>query len=498
MTKHRTIPLSRILVTGATGYVGGRLVPRLLSQGHRVRCLVRDPEKLLVRPWSNHPRLEVVQADLSDSTSTEKALSNCDIAYYLVHAMMGGDADYAAQDRHMAKTFAKSAEKAGVRRIVYLGGLGECGDNLSKHLASRREVEQILQQGNVPLTSLRAAMIIGSGSASFEILRYLVQRLPVMITPRWVQSECQPIAIDDVLHYLIACLHTPRTIGQSIDIGGNDVMGYAQIIQCLAQQLGLKKRLIIPLPWLTPRLSSMWIHLVTPISHRIARPLADGLRNRVVCRDDRARTWMPHQPLSIDQAIERACQEQDVLETSWSDAGVVHGDPEWAGGKIFEDSRSCRVRASAESTFHAVADLGGSHGYHGAQGLWRLRGWVDRLLGGPGLGRGRVPGRAMGHGSVVDFWRVSKYQCPHALTLTAEMRLPGSAQLLFQIEPLADNQCRLVQTAQFKPNGLLGFLYWHAVLPLHGIVFRNMLHGLKRAAEQSADLKKLSEKEATA
>ncbi|MDX1563759.1 MAG: SDR family oxidoreductase, partial [Phycisphaeraceae bacterium] len=456
---------------------------RLLERGWTVRCLVRDAKKLEARPWADHPNLEVTEADLSDPESANRALTGCDAAYYLIHSMMSAGFDYARRDRQLAEHFRRAAERAGVRRLLYLGGLGELGDGLSEHLASRREVERVLGDGPIPLTTFRAAMIIGSGSASFEILRYLVERLPVMITPRWVRSECQPIAIDDVLDYLAAALDDPRTVGQTLDIGGRDVMNYTQIIQTLAEHLGLRRRIIVPIPLLTPRLSSAWIHLVTPIGYRMARPLAEGLRNRVVCRDDRARRWLKPHPLSIAEAIERAVAHKDSAETFWTDAGAVPGDPEWAGGKVFEDERKITVKATAEQTFEAVCDLGGERGYHKALGLWRLRGWLDRLIGGPGMSRGKKTTTGLQHGSVIDFWRVSKFEPPTELQLTAEMRMPGLATLDFQIEPLGENLCMLRQKARFKPRGLFGIAYWYAVVPLHSIVFKGMSLGLKEAAE---------------
>ncbi|MDH3584131.1 MAG: NAD(P)H-binding protein, partial [Phycisphaerae bacterium] len=330
---------SRVLLTGATGYVGGRLGPRLLAAGYRVRCLVRSAAKLRARTWAEDPRVEVVEASLEDAPALEAALRGCDAAYYLIHSMEVAGDEYAERDRCLAEAFAGAAAAAGVGRIVYLGGLGEMGDGLSEHLGSRREVERVLAAGPVPVTILRAAVIIGSGSASFGILRYLVERLPVMITPKWVSTECQPIAIRDVLFYLVQCLQVPETAGQILDIGGPDVLSYRELIQVMAGELGLGRRLIVPVPVLTPRLSSLWIHLVTPISYRVARPLADGLRNRVVCRSDRATALMPHECLTAKAAVRAAVGQSSggEVETAWSDAGVIPGDPDWAGGKMFID-----------------------------------------------------------------------------------------------------------------------------------------------------------------
>lgn len=477
-----------VLVTGASGYIGGRLVPRLLEAGFRVRCLVRDPRKLRSRPWANHPALEIVGGSAENDANLADAMRGFGAAYYLIHSMMAVGRDYREHDRTLAKLFARAAERAGIQRIIYLGGLGETGAGLSEHLTSRREVEAALASTAVPVTVLRAAMIIGSGSASYEILRYLVERLPIMVTPRWVKTECQPIAIRNVLEYLIACLKTPATVGRTLDIGGADVMSYRQIMQVMAEALGVHRRFIVPVPVLTPRLSSLWIHLVTPISHRIARPLTEGLRNRVVCRNDEAARLMPQRLLSVREAIEAAVGKASAsqVETAWSDAGAIPGDPDWAGGKVFVDRRSIEIAAPAESVFRAFCRIGGDNGYYAADWLWRLRGLLDRLVGGPGLRRGRRDPKTLAFGEALDFWRVTGVEENNRLELRAEMWLPGVATLTFEITPTKKDAARstLVQTARFKPRGLLGVCYWYAVSPLHGIVFKGMLHGIRRAACQ--------------
>jgi hypothetical protein len=335
----------------------------------------------------------------------------------------------------------------------------------------------------------RAAMIIGSGSASFEILRYLVERLPVMVTPRWVSTEAQPIAVRNVLHYLVACLRQPATVGQTLDIGGPDVMPYREIMRVMAEALGLSRRLVIPVPVLTPRLSSLWIHLVTPISHRVARPLAEGLKNRVVCRDHRAVELMPQKLLTVRESIDAALGkllDHDV-ETAWSAAGPIPGDPDWAGGKVYVDRRTIDIAAPAPAVYRAVCRLGGGQGYYAADWLWRLRGWMDKLVGGPGLRRGRRDPENVAFGEALDFWRVTGIEANRLLELRAEMKLPGVATLTFHIEPGANGAgSRLIQTARFKPKGLFGLAYWYAVVPLHGIVFTGMLRGVKRSAESLA------------
>lgn len=475
-----------IFLTGATGYIGGRLAPRLLERGYRVRCLTRSAGKLLARPWALHELVELVQGDSGDESLLSDSMRGCVAAYYLVHSMNAAGARYRERDRALAETFGKAAAAARVPRIIYLGGLGEVGDGLSEHLSSRREVETALACGGVPVTVLRAAMIIGSGSASFEILRYLVERLPIMITPRWVRTESQPIAVRDVLHYLVAALETPATEARTLDIGGPEVCSYSDIMREMAEALHLPRRLVIPVPVLTPRLSSLWIHLITPLHAGIARPLAEGLRNRVVCRNDDAQRLMPHQCLTIRQAMDAALDRvrTDSVETKWSDAGVMPGDPVWAGGTEFIDQRRIHVNASPDAVWATICSLGGTRGYYGADWLWIARGLLDRLVGGPGLRRGRRHPRELRLGDALDFWRITAIEPLHRLALTAEMKVPGAATLTLEVESGSDRRrCAVVVTARFRPRGLFGIVYWYAVLPFHGIVFRAMLRGLVRAAE---------------
>jgi uncharacterized protein YbjT (DUF2867 family) len=480
-----------IFLTGATGYIGGRLAPRLIERGYRVRCLTRSAAKLRARPWAGHARVEIVEGDADDEPRLETVMLGCIAAYYLVHSMDAAGPRYRQHDITLAESFGRAAAKAGVSRIIYLGGLGETGAGLSEHLSSRREVEAALRHGGgtaVSVTVLRAAMIIGSGSASFEILRYLVERLPIMITPRWVSTQSQPIAVRDVLHYLIAALETPGTTGKTLDIGGPEVRTYSEIMQEMASALHLRRRLVIPVPVLTPRLSSLWIHLVTPLRASIARPLAEGLKNRVVCRNDDAEQLMPHSAgharLTIRTAMDAALAKvsADTVETAWSDAGVMPGDPSWAGGTEFVDRRDIVTPAPIDAVWRAVCSLGGARGYYAVDWLWRLRGIMDRLTGGPGLRRGRRSPVELLLGDALDFWRVTAIEPPRHLLLTAEMRVPGVATLGFDLEPVASGGSRLAITARFRPRGLWGIVYWYAVLPLHGIVFKRMLHGLVRAA----------------
>ncbi len=475
-----------IFVTGATGYVGGRLVPALLHVGYTVRCLAREPRKLEERPWRNDPKVEVVTGDLSDIDEIVGQLRGCSVAYFLVHSMEASGGKYAERDLQLASNFAQASVIAGIQRIIYLGGLGELGDGLSRHLRSRREVETMLASTGVPVTTFRAAMIIGSGSASFEILRYLVERLPVMVTPSWVTTESQPVAIADVLHWLVRCLEVSATAGQTLEIGGPDVLPYRELMRIMAEELHIPRRIIVPVPILTPRLSSLWISFVTPVSYKIARPLAEGLRNRVVVTDDKTQRMMPHESLGVREAIKRALKkiELNEVETRWSVAGPIVGDPQWAGGKVFTDQRSVMINADAASVFAAVCRIGGGNGWYAGDVLWRIRGWMDTLVGGPGLRRGRRHSERVEFGEALDFWRVVGIDRDRSLSLLAEMKLPGVAMLNFDLDSEGESdRTKLTMTARYRPKGLFGILYWYSVAPLHNIVFGGMLQGIRKAAE---------------
>ena len=490
MTEEKTPP--EIALTGSTGYVGGRLVPLLLDAGFRVRCIAREPRKLDDRHWRGDPRVSVVRGDLSDADSLAPLLAGCDAAYYLVHSMESSGKDYADRDRKLAEVFAQAASRAKVSRIIYLGGLGKLSAGLSEHLRSRREVERILGSTGIPVTVFRAAMIIGSGSVSFEILQYLVERLPIMITPSWVKTESQPIAIKDVLHWLVRCLSVPETSGRILEIGGPDVLPYRELMRIMAEERGLKRRIVIPLPLLTPRLSSGWISLVTPVSYRMARPLAEGLRNRVVVTNDDVQRLMPHQATGVREAIRLALarvRANDVA-TRWSVAGPIPGDPDWAGGAVYRDERSIVVLADAKSVFQAVTRIGGGHGWYAGDMLWRLRGWMDKVAGGPGLRRGRRDPDRVDFGETLDFWRVVGLERNRSLSLLAEMKLPGIATLDFSLAPAeTEGATKLTMTARFRSKGILGVLYWYSVLPLHNMVFGGMLRGIKRIAESSGGIR---------
>ncbi len=485
-------PRIPVLVTGATGYIGARLIPRLLQAGYRVRALARTPAKLRDRPWANDPGLEIVAGDLFDRESMIRACQGCRAAYYLVHSMNPTSRDFAASDRAAADNMVAAAETAGLERIIYLSGLGEDAPDLSEHLRSRAEVAKILRAGKTPTTVLRAAMIIGSGSASFEILRYLVERLPVMITPRWVDTPCQPIAIRNVLNYLIGCLGCDETVGQTFDIGQPEVVSYRQLMRLFAEEAGLPRRWIVPVPVLTPRLSSYWINLVTPVPAALARPLAEGLRNTVVCGETRIRELIPQELLDCRQSI-RAALEQlrgQTVESSWSDAGAIPpaawstpGDASWAGGTHYDDARCIRLAAPMDKTWKAVSCIGGDTGWYYANWLWWLRGLIDQMAGGIGLRRGRRCPLDLAPGDALDFWRVAEVDKPQRLLLAAEMKLPGKALLEFRLSESAPGETLIVQTARYLPRGLTGILYWYAVWPFHNFVFDGMLRGIAHSLD---------------
>jgi uncharacterized protein YbjT (DUF2867 family) len=472
----------RVLLTGATGYVGGRLLTALVADGHRVRCLARRPEALRHHAG---PRVEVVAGDVHDPPALDRALAGCEVAYYLVHSM-GAGAGFEAADRRAAETFGRAARAAGVQRIIYLGGLGT-GSALSPHLASRQEVGRILAAGGVPTVELRASIVIGSGSLSFEMIRALVERLPVMITPRWVRTRAQPIAVEDVIAYLLAGLDLDTAGSRVFEIGGADVVSYEELMREYARQRGLR-RLIVPVPVLSPTLSSLWLGLVTPLYARVGRKLIDSLRNATVVTDDGARRAFPVEPRGFREAIARALANEDreFAETRWSDALSAGGLPRsWGGarfGSRLVDSRAIRVDAPPAVAFEPIARLGGATGWYAADALWRLRGFLDLLAGGVGLRRGRRDPRHLVPGDPVDFWRVEAVEPGRRLRLAAEMRLPGRAWLVFEVEP--DGAGSVIrQTALFDPVGLAGLGYWYGLYPLHRLVFRRMLRGIARRVQ---------------
>jgi uncharacterized protein YbjT (DUF2867 family) len=481
-----------VLVTGATGYVGGRLVPQLLNAGYRVRALGRSAAKLKGRPWGSHPRVELAQGDVLDYDSLARAAEGCGAAFYLVHSMLAAPGTFSDADRRGAHNMVRAAASAGLDRIIYLGGLGGASDpHLSEHLRSRYEVATILQSGPVPATFLRAAMILGSGSASFEIMRYLVDRLPVMITPRWVHNPVQPIAITNVLNYLQGCLEHDEVKGQTFDIGGPEVLTYRQLFDIYAEEAGLRRRLIVPVPVLTPRLSSYWIHLVTPLPAAIGRPLAEGLRSPVICQENRIRDLIPQTLLTCRETIRRALNkiQQQHVDTCWMDAGsmvppewLACGDASYAGGTVLSCGFRVVIDASPAEIWPVIARIGGTTGYYFGTGLWKLRALADRLVGGIGFRAGRRHPQDLAPGDALDFWRVLAVEPPHRLLLLAEMKLPGEAVLEFSLTAAAKGGTELRQVARFLPRGLGGLLYWYALEPFHHWIYRGMLQAIAGAA----------------
>jgi uncharacterized protein YbjT (DUF2867 family) len=476
-----------ILVMGATGYIGGRLVPLLTAGGHQVRCLTRDPEKLSGVPWADD--VEVVAGDALDAESLVEPLEGIDLVYYLVHSI-GSGSDFEAADRLAAANVAAEAARAGVGRIVYLGGMVPSDEPISPHLASRAEVGQIFLDGAVPAVVLQAGVIIGSGSASFEMLRYLTERLPVMVTPRWVSSLAQPIAVRDVLSYLVGVLGLEADTNRRFDIAGPDVLTYGEMMQRYAKVAGLTRRIIIPVPVLTPRLSSHWINIVTPVPKAIAQPLIESLRNSVVARDEDIDTLIPIERIGFDEAVELALhriRSADVA-TRWSGArwpgapsDPMPTDPDWSGGSVYRDEREMTLAAPSADVWRAVEGIGGERGWYSFPLAWAVRGLLDRLVGGVGLRRGRRHPDLLHVGEAVDFWRVEALDRGRLLRLRAEMKLPGDAWLEFSLDD-SGGRPTLHQLALFVPRGLLGHLYWWAVSPFHNVVFGSMLRNLARAA----------------
>jgi len=485
-----------VLVTGVTGYIGGRLVPELLRAGYTVRAMARHPERLRDQPWRDAEGVEVVKGDASDAESLAAAMAGVDVAYYLIHSL-GTGPDFAARDRQTARTFGEVARKAGVSRVVYLGGLYPEGERLSEHLASRKEVGDILLASGAPTTVLQAAVILGSGSASFEMLRYLTERLPVMVTPKWLNSRIQPIAVRDVLRYLVGSASMPPDVNRAFDIGGPDVITYRDMMQRYAAVAGLKPRRIIPTPLLSPSLSSHWVGLVTPVPNSIARPLVDSLVHDVVCEEHDIAEYVPEPPeglVGFEQAVELALTKVRDLDvaTRWSSAATIGApsdplpsDPDWAGGSLYTDDRSSVVQASREALWSVIEGIGGDNGWYSWRLGWMARGLMDRLFGGPGLRRGRRHPQDLAVGDALDWWRVEEIEDLHLLRLRAEMRLPGLAWLELIAEE--DDQGRTVfrQRALFHPRGLAGHAYWAAVYPFHGIVFGGMQRNIAKAAEEA-------------
>ncbi|MEU4432032.1 SDR family oxidoreductase [Nocardia rhamnosiphila] len=482
----------RCVVFGATGYLGGRLVPELLRAGHTVRVLARTPGKLTDAPWRD--RVEVVRGDVTVAADVRTALAGQQVLYYLVHSLTRADFD--TVDREAATIVAREAAAAGLGRIVYLGGIVPAGQDLSRHLSSRAEVGRILLDGAVPALVFRAAVVIGSGSASFEMLRYLTERLPAMVTPRWVRSRIQPIAVRDVLYYLTRAAELPATVTGAFDIGGPDVLTYEQMMRVYAEVAGLPRRVIVPVPVLTPWLSAQWVNLVTPVPRAIAVPLMESLVNDVVCAEHEIAAHIPDPEgglTGVRRAVELALtriRDADV-PTRWSDAGPgpaepLPTDPAWSGGSLYQDLRERPTSADPAALWTVIESIGGEHGWYSFPLAWSLRGWLDRLAGGVGLRRGRRDPHRLHEGEALDWWRVERIERPTLLRLRAEMRVPGRAWLELEVRP-GDGAAGAIyrQRAVFEPHGLAGHLYWKSIVPFHALVFGGMTRNITGAAEKA-------------
>ncbi len=483
----------RCLVTGATGYIGGRLAPRLLAEGHTVRCLVRRAGRLRDVPWA--ARTDVVEADLRRPETLPPAMAGVDVAYYLVHSL--GQAGFETADREAATNFAEAARAAGVRRIVYLGGPEPPQEvaAVSPHLRSRAEVGRILLASGVPTAVLRAAVIIGSGSASFEMLRYLTERLPAMVTPRWVRNRIQPIAVRDVLRYLVGAASLPPEVNRSFDVAGPDVLTFHDMMQRYARVAGLRRRFILPVRPLTPALSSYWVGLITPVPNALARPLVESLVHEAVAHERDIAAYVPDPPgglTGFDQAVELALAKvRDAqVETRWSTAAgpdapaePLPSDPRWSGGTAYTDVRERAVAAPPDALWRVIESVGGENGWYSFPLAWSVRGWLDRLIGGVGLRRGRRDPHHLQVGEALDFWRVEEIVPGEVLRLRAEMRLPGRAWLEMRVLPGDGGGSRYHQRAVFLPRGLSGHAYWGLVAPFHAVVFGGMARNIARGAE---------------
>ena len=476
-----------ILVTGGTGYIGGRLVPRLLEQCHPVRVLVRSRRRVLSRPWSGD--VEIAVGDALKPETLPQAMKGVHTAYYLIHSI-AGPSGFEELDLQAARNFSQAAREADVKRIIYLGGLGDPQADLSPHLRSRQHTGDALRESGVPVTEFRAAVIVGSGSISFEMIRHLAERLPVMVCPTWIYSSIQPIAIDDLLAYLVSALDEPKSIDRTIEIGGSDVTTYRGLMLGYARARGLR-RLLMPVPVLTPRLSSYWVHWITPIPAKITRALVEGLRNDVVVTDNLSQTIFPGvTPMDYSSAIDSVIRDLDEgrIDTSWSDATDPSDDEEShvrlesREGAIIE-SRRHPVNASPAEVYKVVAGIGGRRGWFFANWTWRLRGMVDRLLGGAGLRRGRRHPDDLRVGDALDFWRVESIEPDRLIRLKAEMKLPGRAWLQYEIRESPNGATQLEQTAAFIPKGLPGLLYWYSLYPVHAWIFSGLIKAIARRAE---------------
>lgn len=483
----------KVLVTGATGYIGGRLVPHLLNAGHDVRCMTRDPERLALDPWRDF--VDVVAADAMDPPSLDAALAGCDVAFYLIHAMAGEVKRFAELDREAATNFSRACEKHRLKRIVYLGGLGPAGHDLSEHLESRREVGRLLAAGSTPVTEYRAAVIIGSGSMSFEMIRHLTEILPIMMRPKWIRSLCQPIAVRNVLEILLSAIDDPEPVDRTYDIGGPDILSYEQLMQGYAKVAGLRKRLVIPAPIFSQRLSPLFVGMATPLPANVARPLIESLHYNVVVSGPSPPGFEPRKLMPYRDAVSRALARISAsrVETRWSDALIspassIPSDPEWSGALMLSDERVVASSAPPSDLFWAVSRIGGDVGYYTMNWTWAIRGRFDQLIGGVGLRRGRRDPEEVRPGESLDFFRVAEVNPDRGtLLLRAEMKVPGTAWLGWSISE-TDGGSQLTQSALFAPRGLLGRLYWYVLLPIHAVIFRRMSERIADAATRRAEI----------
>jgi uncharacterized protein YbjT (DUF2867 family) len=468
-----------IMITGASGYVGGRLLHRLETASRPLRCLTRRPDVLRDRVG---PHTEVVEGDVLDRGSLDTAFQGIHTAYYLVHSM-GGGGDFEELDRRAALNFAEAARAAGVAQIVYLGGLGD-DEDLSPHLASRHEVGRLLRGGGVPTVELRASIVIGSGSASFETVRALVERLPVIVAPRWVETLAQPIAIEDVIDYLLAAIEFERPVDAIYEIGGTDQVTYADVMREYARQRGLRRR-VLRTALITPRASRMFLGLLTPVYGRVAAAMVDSLRNETIVTSPPAHAAFTARRRGLSAAIERALvnEDREFAETHWSDALPPQRPVRWGGlpfGRRLVASSVVHVERRPEEAFAPIQRIGGSTGWYAANWFWRLRGFIDRLRGGVGLRRGRRDPHELRVGDTVDFWRVERLESGRLLRLAAEMKIPGRLWLQFEVDP-TERDSVVRQTTVFDPAGCLGLAYWYLLYPIHYRVFGRMLRGIQRA-----------------
>lgn len=484
MDQNVPVRSQRVLIIGATGYVGGQLVSRLLQCGHQVTCVVRNRKKLMDQPWA--AKVEVREGNVLNPDSLKGLMGNQDTLYYLVHSMAIAHGDFAELDRRAAANTGQAAAAAGVGRIIYLGGLGKRTEQQSLHLRSRHEVGEVLRSSGVPVTEFRAGVIIGAGSFSFEMIHHLANRLPFMICPRWVITRTQPICIDDVISYLTASLETPETIGRIIDIGGPQILTYRDMMLAVSRALGLR-RWLIKVPVLTPRLSSYWVGLVTPVPVKPARALIEGLRHETICENDDALRMFDLELMPFEHAVQKALGA--VLKRAQSNTDQVGRSimDRIEPSHLLIDRRRREVNASAGEVFRVVSSVGGNNGWYYANWLWKLRGLMDELVGGVGLRRGRRDASDISVGESLDFWQVEELDPGRRILLRAEMKVPGIAWLEFEVRQMDEQRCTLTQTARFYPRGLPGIIYWCGVYPLHALVFRGLIRSIAKKAESQVN-----------